>query len=192
MTFERLWHTFRIVLIRSGKRRADYCRKHKLFRHIGKDVHFQMRKLPLYSDLISIHDNVKFASRVNFITHDITYSMLNNPCFEKGSHSIQERIGCIEIMDNVFIGAGVTILYNVRIGSNVIVAADSVVTKDLAPDSVYAGVPARRIGSIDEYLEKLNKLEHYPKELRPYRQKISKKLADYMWESFEHEREFKQ
>ncbi|MCB6994502.1 acyltransferase [bacterium 210820-DFI.6.37] len=188
MTIERLWHSFRIALIRSGKRRADYCRKHKLFRHIGEDVHFQMRKLPLYSELISIHDNVKFASRVHFLTHDITYSMLNNPCFEKGSHSVQERIGCIEIMDNVFIGAGVTILYDVRIGSNVIVAADSVVTKDLQPNSVYAGVPARKIDSIDEYLKKLKKLNGYPEELRPYRQRISQKLADYMWENFERER----
>ena len=57
-------------------------------------------------------------------------------------------------MDNVFIGYNCTILPNVRIGENVIVGACSVVTKDLEPDGVYAGVPAKRIGSFNEYVSK--------------------------------------
>ena len=77
MTIKRLWHTFRIATQRSGYARANYMRDHNLFRHIGKNVHFQGRKLPLYSELISLGENVKIASRVNFITHSIIHSMLN-------------------------------------------------------------------------------------------------------------------
>lgn len=57
-------------------------------------------------------------------------------------------------MDNVFIGAGTRILYNTRIGSNVIIGADSLVNKDIPDNSVYAGVPAKYICSFDEYVEK--------------------------------------
>ena len=57
-------------------------------------------------------------------------------------------------MDNVFIGSGTRILSNIRIGSNVIVGAGSLVNKDIPDNSVYAGVPARRICSFDEYVEK--------------------------------------
>lgn len=35
-----------------------------------------------------------------------------------------------------------------------IIASGSVVTKDCEPDSVYAGCPARRIGSFSEFVEK--------------------------------------
>ena len=57
-------------------------------------------------------------------------------------------------MNNVFIGSGSRILFNTRIGNNVIIGSDSLVTKDIPDNSVYAGVPARRICSFDEYVEK--------------------------------------
>lgn len=57
-------------------------------------------------------------------------------------------------MDNVFIGSGTRILYNTRIGHNVIIGANSLVNKDIPDNSVYAGIPARRICSFDEYVEK--------------------------------------
>ena len=60
-------------------------------------------------------------------------------------------------MDNVFIGSGTRILYNTRIGSNVIIGSGSLVNKDVPDNSVYAGVPARYICSFDEYVEKAKK-----------------------------------
>ena len=56
---------------------------------------------------------------------------------------IKKKYGCIEIMDNVFIGSNSTILYDVRIGPNAIVAAGSVVTWDVPPGSIVGGVPAK-------------------------------------------------
>ena len=55
-------------------------------------------------------------------------------------------------MDNVFIGTKSVILPNVRIGSNVIVAAGSIVTKDLESGGVYAGNPARKIGDTNKVM----------------------------------------
>lgn len=55
--------------------------------------------------------------------------------------------GWIEIEDDVWIGAGVQVVSNVRIGRGAVVGAGAVVTKDVPPYSIVAGVPARVIGS---------------------------------------------
>ena len=66
----------------------------------------------------------------------------------------KEMIGCIEIGDNVFIGADVKILYNVRIGDNVIIAAGSIVNKDIPSNTVVGGIPAKVLGPFDKFVEK--------------------------------------
>jgi serine acetyltransferase len=55
----------------------------------------------------------------------------------------------VVIGDNVWIGAGAIILPGVRIGHGAVVAAGSVVTKDVEPCSIYAGVPAKFIKYIE-------------------------------------------
>lgn len=52
----------------------------------------------------------------------------------------------ITIDDYCWIGVGATILQGVHIGEGAIVAAGSVVTKDVAPYTIVGGVPAREIG----------------------------------------------
>ena len=49
-------------------------------------------------------------------------------------------------------------LCNTRIGDDVIIAAGSVVTKDIPNDSIVAGNPAKIIGKKSEYIEKHRKL----------------------------------
>lgn len=56
----------------------------------------------------------------------------------------------ITIEDNVWIGGGVIILPGVRIGKNAVVGAGSVVTRDVPPNTVVAGNPARVIREIDQ------------------------------------------
>ena len=53
----------------------------------------------------------------------------------------------IVIEDDVWVGCGVRILDGVRIGKGSVIAAGAVVTKDIAPNSVVGGVPARLIKS---------------------------------------------
>ena len=69
------------------------------------------------------------------------------------------KLGCVTIGDNVFIGTGSIILCNTHIGSNVVVGAGSVVTRDLPDNGVYAGVPAKRVCSIEEYRDRMQKLK---------------------------------
>lgn len=56
--------------------------------------------------------------------------------------------GPVVIGKNVWIGRNVCIMPNVTIGDNVIIGANSVVTHDVAKNSVVAGIPARVIKSI--------------------------------------------
>ncbi len=64
------------------------------------------------------------------------------------------KFGPITIHDNSFIGVNSIIMPNVIIGPNSIVGAGSVVTKNVPPNTVYAGNPARHICTYEEYLEK--------------------------------------
>lgn len=64
----------------------------------------------------------------------------------------------INIGDNVFVGMGTIVLCNVHIGNNVVIGAGSVVTHDLPSNGVYAGAPAKYVGSIENYKEKNQKL----------------------------------
>ena len=57
---------------------------------------------------------------------------------------------------NVWIGSSVTVVPGVHIGDGAIIGAGSVVTKDIPPYTIAAGVPARVIRKIDP------KTDHYP------------------------------
>ena len=84
----------------------------------------------------------------------------------------------------MFVGSGTHILYDTKIGSNVIIGTCSVVTKDIPDNSVVAGVPARVIGSFDDYVEKM-KVQQYPAEMKPIRQRVSAELAKFLWDEFD-------
>ena len=96
-------------------------------------------------------NNVIITSGVTFVTHDIFDMGINYMNKDKQVPTLYKPI---EIMDNVFIGCNSIILGGVKIGNNVVIAAGSVVTKDVPDNSVVAGNPAKVIETFGEYLEK--------------------------------------
>ena len=160
MQGQRLWHTLRLYTILSSAKRTQYIKNHNIFHHMGERCSIMDRKVPLFAKLISLGDNVRIASNVHFLTHDGTHRVLNKMeelLSIRGGQNYPEKVGCIEIGNNVFIGSGTYITYNVKIGSNVIVGACSLINRDIPDNCVVAGVPARIIKSFDEYLEKRNR-----------------------------------
>ena len=141
----------RIALMRSAITRTRYIVQHKLFAQTGENFFFQPRIMPINAEYIKFHDNVSVASNVTFICHDVMRKVFNNIDPNK---KVKKKYGCIEVMDNVFIGSNSTILYDVRIGPNSVVAAGSIVTKDVPPGTVVAGVPAKVIGKFEDLYEK--------------------------------------
>ena len=96
---------------------------------------------------VYIGDNVSIAPNVCFIT----VSSPNNGKRLKEIYEIKTRLekkGSIIIADEVWIGAGVTILPGVRIGEGSVIGAGAVVIEDVESYSVYAGVPAKKIRSL--------------------------------------------
>lgn len=83
-----------------------------------------------------IGDNVDIAqdSRIWTLQHDY-----NSPQYEAiGADTIIE--------DYAWIASGVTILPGIKIGKGAVVGTCSVVTKDVAPYTIVAGIPAKKIG----------------------------------------------
>jgi acetyltransferase-like isoleucine patch superfamily enzyme len=160
MDWYRIRHTIGMHLCSTAIKRAAYLKKHDILYHIGDNCMTMFRKIPLYPKLISLGDNVWIASDVLFVTHDVIHKMLNNISSDDNKYVFQENIGCIEIEDNVFIGTRTIILPNVKIGSNTIIAAGSLVNKSISGNGVYGGVPARYICSLNEHIEKRKSDSH--------------------------------
>jgi acetyltransferase-like isoleucine patch superfamily enzyme len=148
MKAKRLIHSIALLFLRSGRKRAAYLKKHHILGGVGNDCYFGPTLLPLYPELIKLHNNVVIHGKVRIVPHDMVNTFLKRavPGEDFGP---RERIGCIEIMDNVYIASGSRIMPNVRINKNCIISADSVVTQDIPENSVVAGNPAKVIGRFD-------------------------------------------
>lgn len=88
---------------------------------------------------IQIGQNVNFSSDVHIWTEQHDHSDPEFRCLSDSSYQVK-------ICDRAWIGPSVTILHSVTIGEGAVVAAGSVVTKDVAPFSIVAGIPAKKIG----------------------------------------------
>lgn len=110
---------------------------------IGDNVKATGLSLQCRSIEIRIGNNVKIGANC-YITdsdfHCIEPDKRNASCFERDKPVIIE--------DNVWIGLNCIILKGVTIGENSIIGAGSVVTKNVDPDSIYAGNPAHFIRKI--------------------------------------------
>lgn len=128
---------------------ADYFRSQGA--QIGEDCYFGIRELAGEPYLVQIGDHVQISSHVQLLTHNPGW------CFRHEVPDLQS-FGKIVIKNNCYIGASSIILLDVKIGPNTIIGAGSVVTKDIPPNSIAAGNPARVISSMENYREKVIKL----------------------------------
>ena len=78
-----------------------------------------------------------------------------------------------------------TLYYNVRIGSNVIIGANSLINRDIPDNCVVAGVPAKVIKTFDEYLEKRS-MDEAVKGIG--KEAVSPEAEKYLWDMFYKER----
>jgi acetyltransferase-like isoleucine patch superfamily enzyme len=114
---------------------------------IGNNVCFNTDCHIACINKIVIGNNVLIASRV-FITdhaHGDTDSGID---LAPGDRPLLSK-GPVIIGNNVWIGEGVVILPNVKIGDNCIIGANSVVTKNFEKNSVIAGIPAKIIKTLN-------------------------------------------
>lgn len=181
----RYFNSLRLCTILSPMKRAKYLKKHHIFKHIGDNVMIMSRMIPLYPRLISIGNNVWIASNVKFITHDVCHYMLNGiERNKKNDFRFSEKLGCIEVGNNVFIGANVTILYDVKIGNNVVIAAGSLVNKDIPDNTVFGGVPAKKLGEFNDFYEKRKRESSVKQD-----NKSDKNIEEQEWEDFYEKRD---
>jgi acetyltransferase-like isoleucine patch superfamily enzyme len=128
-----------------------YLKKHNLFAGIGDNCSWGPWLLPLYPKLIRLHNNVRVHKTAQLITHDVLNRFLSkvDPTIDYGHY---EKLGCIELGNNVYISMNVSIMPNVRINDNCIISAGSVVTSDIPKNSIASGIPAKPIGRFDVFM----------------------------------------
>lgn len=98
---------------------------------IGNQVTFDT----VYPELIEIHNHVHITYGSVLLTHFL----------DTEKQGVKWNKGKIIIEENVFLGTRVIITKPVTIGKNSIVAAGSVVTKDIPSNEIWGGVPAKLI-----------------------------------------------
>lgn len=101
---------------------------------LGKNIFINHSLTCMSAGGITIDDEVRIGPQVTMVTTNHDFDERDTLCC-KGIH----------IKRNVWIGARVTIMPGVTIGENAIIAGGAVVTKDVAPNTIVGGNPARVI-----------------------------------------------
>ncbi|GAB2198035.1 hypothetical protein [Sessilibacter sp. MAH4] len=136
---------------------AEFLKKWGGFYHIGENC-----SIPTYANVsdpayVSMGNNVRLSNCCVF-GHDGSVNMINRAFGLK-----LDKVGKVEFKDNVFVGHGAIILPGVTIGPNAIIAAGAVVSRDVPPDTIVAGSPAKSVAKLSDYVEKLKeKNSEYP------------------------------
>jgi len=112
--------------------------------YVGPDVQFDHG----YPFLIEVQDNCRIGTRTTFLAHDATTFR------ELGV----TRMSRVRILEGTFIGANSIILPGCTIGPGAMVAAGSVVNRDIGEGLLAAGNPARPYGKYAELHERYRQL----------------------------------
>ncbi len=114
--------------------------------HIGSNFTANFNLTILDIKEVYIGDNV-------MIGPNTTITTVGHPLSPKDRRTHLAQGSEIRIGNDVWLGANVTILPGVTIGDNVVVGAGAVVTKDIPPNSLALGVPARVVKELENDLD---------------------------------------
>ncbi len=104
---------------------------------IGEDVLFD----DIYPEKIQVGRSVRITAGVRILTHYFDTKYEPTP-----ERPFRFYYGEVVIGDNVFIGINAVIANPVTIGEGAVIGANTVVTKDIPPNSIVVGSPARIVG----------------------------------------------
>lgn len=116
---------------------------------------------------ITLGDGVCLGANVTLATpnHPLLAEERLNADYPDGRHDLEYALP-ISIEDGVWICSSATVCGGVTIGKNSVVAAGAVVTRDVPPNSLVAGVPAKVVRLIDEG-DRMDVWESYVKNETP-------------------------
>ena len=98
---------------------------------------------------VTIEDNVFIGHGVMFINDSYPRATTEGKLQTEADWKVERTV----VKTGASIGSGATILCNVTIGENAIVGAGSVVTKDVAPNAIVAGNPAKFLRYMEQIME---------------------------------------
>lgn len=141
----------------NGEEWAAWLKLHGRIHAMGEHCAVQTNVVITDPRYLRMGNNVRLSGCTLF-GHDGSVNMLNR------AYGLRlDSVGKIDIGDNVTVGHAAVIYPGVTIGSNVVVLGGAHVSKDLAPDSVYGGLPAKRVCSIAEFVaRKKERSDAYP------------------------------
>lgn len=134
-----------------GREWAAFLKARGVLFSMGENCSIQTNVHIADPSYVRMGNNVRLSG-CSLFGHDGSINMIN-----RAYGLTLDRVGKIELRDNVYIGHQAIILPGVTIGPNAIVASNAVVSKDVPENVVYGGVPAKRICSLDEHVERLQK-----------------------------------
>lgn len=122
---------------------------------VGNNVHFGTNDRIASKDGVIIEDDVLFAAFVHVTDHSHEYRKIDLPISRQGVFGK----GKVVIKKGSWLAFGCHVLSGVTIGEHSVVAANSVVTKDVPPYSVVAGNPAKIISQYNFQSQKWERKE---------------------------------
>ncbi len=133
-------------------------------------------------ECLKIGNYCSIAGEVHFVMggeHDYKKTS-TYPFAEKIFHEDIDGIckGAIVIEDDVWIGFGAIILSGVKIGQGAVVAAGSIVTKDVPPYSIWIGNSVKKKRFSDEIIRELEKIDFSKVEPEQYRRVLKENVND--------------
>lgn len=110
---------------------------------VGENFYANHNLIILDGNRVSFGDNV-------FIAPSCTFSTAGHPIDKERRNKGLEYAHPITVGDDVWFGANVTVLPGVKIGSNVVIGAGSLVNKDIPDNSLALGNPCKVVRKITE------------------------------------------